>query len=198
MGMLRRLYKTGLDIVARLSKYAKETELLKQRLDAMTAVPQYQRGYELWSDGRPKTFCNLAAWYLLDNKLPKTQYGPFTDQFSYNIKPMLRDGLYKNVTYTPLDIAVVNIINTGTKCVSPQTAQELANKGIPVMGICGSHGKEHVVVVRPDSDNYQTMRGPLISQCGWECGSWYVSDPRCWGSTWYALRILWVVFDEHK
>jgi hypothetical protein len=198
MGILKRLYKTGIDIAAQLSRYAKQTQLLKERLDAMVEVPQYQRGYEHWADGRAKTFCNLAAWYLLDSHIPETHYGPFTEQYNVNIEPMLRDGTYKNVLMTPLDIAVVNIIKREIKCVGPQTAQELANKGVPVMGICGSQGKEHVVIVRPNSDGYQTMRGPLISQCGWECGTWYVNDARCWGPTWYALRILWVVFDEHK
>lgn len=196
MGFIKRIYETSRDVVARLMKYQKETDLLKSRLDMMINVPQWQAGFETWSDGTPKTFCNLAAWYLLDDTLPTTKYGPYIPAYHKNITPMLRSQNPWNITITPLDVAVANIIAHELKLVDPEDAQILANKGVPVMGICAH--PSHVVIARPDSDTYNPVRGPLISQCGIKCGTYYTNDPWCFGSNWASLKLYWVVFDERK
>jgi hypothetical protein len=194
MGVFKRLYERGVDVADRLNNYQRKTDLLRGRLDAMTLVPQWQAGYERWSDGRPKTFCNLAVWYTLDDTLPVTKYGPFCEAYHKNLTPMFVDGNSFNVTHTTLDVAIVNIMGNDVKYVAPDTAQDLANRGIPVMGICSN--PEHVVMVRPDSDTYIQKRGPLISQCGVKCGTFYTWSDWCFGEAWYHKRILWVVFDD--
>lgn len=193
MGLLSLIKRT----VARISG---SVDVLKTRLDAAIVRPEYQRGYEKWPDGREKTFCNLMAWYLLDNRLPLTKYGPFVGAYDYNLLPMLRGGDPKNITETPIPLAYDKIVcdlRIGSfvdRVVDPKKAQDLANQGIPVMAICKKPKWQHVAIVYPTAERYDSTRGPVVAQAGWVNGVMHINSPFCWGADWKGKGIIFVVF----
>jgi hypothetical protein len=186
-----------------IARIVGDVDVLKLRLDTAIARPEYQRGWEKWPDGREKTFCNLMAWYLLDNRLPLTKYGPFVGAYVYNLIPILRDGVAKNITNTTIDVAYDRVaadLRTRKfidKAVSPQKAQELANRGIPVMAICKRPKWAHVAIVYPDSEHYDSKRGPKMAQAGWVNGVMYINNPFCWGAEWKGKGIIFAVFKKY-
>lgn len=177
--------------------------LMKKVAIAVVTDPKYQRGAQHWSDGSPKTFCNIAfwdaacrvEWWKQDDKIFDRYIGTQNDVFNYDLSPMFKDGDSKNILMTTIPYAYMQCQIAADKGVirelTPKQAQERANQGVLVMGIAPKPQSGHVVGVWPTNMPFDPILGPKIFQAGWyNIYDVYISDSRCWGPEWtrYFVR----------
>jgi len=193
MSFLSRTFKRF--VAARLTK---EAERLFDVLTAAVKIPNYKRGFDFWSDGRPKTYCNYLALDVLDSRCTKKYTGTFIDVFDYDIRIALLNEDFAQYLMTPLQTSYTKIqqavLQNRATDVSPQAAQELANFGIPVLVMSSLY--DHMAIVCPNSEVYDRTRGPKIAQAGWYNGIFYMASSEAFGAKWSDSEIRYVVFQK--
>ena len=143
--------------------------------------PQYQRGYDKWPDGTPKTYCNICG----------TAVG---ETLGCDMRSFYRDHDIKNKMRSPLKVIYQQLLDDGVKQTNARTAQSLANIGYFV--IAWSAKQDHVVMICPDTEEYNAKRGPRIIQAGWWNTETYMSDSQSFGSKWNDPEIKYFVPGE--
>lgn len=165
--------------VQRLMQCAKHAVTLKH----------YMAGYECWSDGKPKTFCNVFARKFMTGSLGRDLYDnvvlPGFEWLNHDLSAVAPDGLHVLYYNTPiprmmracLDAANAGLIDE----VSEDAAQRLANVGRVVFGICDWPGWNHEFLVYPGDVNQEIriFQQGLYPLCGQP-----ISHPYCFGKDW--------------
>jgi hypothetical protein len=151
-------------------------------LDGNVTKPQYQKGYEKWGNGKPKTYCNIFA----------VKIGAL---LGYDMRSFFKDHDPAN-EYNTVMTQIYNQLNVEVQSIPSSAAQGLANIGELVIVWSASH--EHAAVVSPDVEPYDENRGPLVVQAGWYNGKMYMSSPKCFGKIWTDPEIKYFVPKEVK
>jgi len=172
--------------------------------------------------GRGSTYCNVSIYDLLDSRCNsvwwnKIKVGETTEvnlpmggvisAYNYDISPVLPGRSYNNILNAPIPFVYQKCIDEngrGTRLVTPEKAQSLANAGIPVMIISKKYN--HVAVVCPDLvwsiekgkmvfQNYDPDLGCFTGNAGENNDYMYMSDKRGFGAiNWKDEEILYVQF----
>ena len=104
-----------------------------------------------------KTFCNIATCQIV--KATGTTTNGLIDA---NGNPNLANADAKSLANSP-----------AWHPVTPEEAQNLANKGVTVVGVLPEEGHGHIVTVRPEmipGDQDVAAHGPLVSNIGAHVG----------------------------
>jgi hypothetical protein len=156
---------------------------MREVMRSMIEKPEYQRGFDHWDDETPKTYCNICG--VATGKL-----------LGFNMRSFYRNHDEANEMRSPLAEIYQQLIDDGIKQVDAKTAQSLANIGCFVIGWSAKY--DHVVMVCPDTEDYNAKRGPLIIQAGWWNTEVYISDPKSFGNYWRDPEIKYFVPEEAK
>jgi hypothetical protein len=173
---------------------------LAEALDYAVKLPYYQRGYEKWSDGTPKTFCNVLARKFLLGNFDYGLYDIYKDSgytwLNYDIQQVFTDmsvtsALFGVNTTGAYRLAKNAVEENRVKQLTPEEAQEKANNGTPIWGVYPGHE----VIVYPDDNDYDSNLGPKVAQAGGvNFSGKYISHKYCWGEKWKDLDILFIQF----
>jgi hypothetical protein len=162
------------------NKMSTKAGKLIQILFDTVILPQFQKGYRNWPDGRPQTYCNMFAYAV-------------AQRLGFDLSPLLRDGNMDNINYTTVE-AAYNRACKEAKSVSAKEAQAIANTGIMV--VMWSAKIDHVAVICPDANKYDEQKGPLTVQAGWYNGEMYANDIKGFGGRWTDPEIKYFVLKE--
>jgi hypothetical protein len=193
MGIMTFLSKTFRNLINQ--RLNEDAQYLKAVLDKAVRLPQYQRGFERWSNNQPKTYCNILALDVLDSSSPRKYLGTAIDAFRYDIRIALRGNDLENLLSTPLHESYTRIMQGVAQGratdVSAREAQAFANSGRPVLVMSAKY--DHMAIVYPDPMPWDDLRGPKIAQAGWYNGVFYISDFRSFGKLWGDPEIRYIV-----
>jgi hypothetical protein len=120
-----------------------------------------QPGYPDDNGNLDTTWCNRAAERIISEKDYDTS--PFLNNDPYSGEPSINWTDANSMARNAAEAAERGEIQE----VTAQKAQELANKGVPVLGAQDRGTKTgHVGVVAPSNETYDPSKGPLIGQAG--------------------------------
>jgi hypothetical protein len=148
-------------VVNELSGANQAKELLKE-IKKVINQPDTQPGYPTETDppSTDTTWCNRAAERILS-------------ELGYDTSSILNDAPGTNkpsIGWTNANAMADNAAkakeNGVIQEVSPEKAQELANKGVPVIALQNNNTAGHAGVVAPSDQSYDSSKGPLIGQAG--------------------------------
>jgi hypothetical protein len=203
--------ETGTDVPDKIDEDEKAEEEKKIRvkrlaeaLDYAVKLPYYQRGYQKWSNGKPKTFCNVLARKFLLGNFDYGLYNNYKDPkyfwLNYDIQLVFTDMSIQKAVYGVNTTGAYNLAQKAIQAkrvegLTPVQAQEEANNGVPVWAVYPGHE----LIVYPDSGEYNKELGPKVAQAGGvNFSNKYISHRYCWGKNWKNLDILFIKFPLRK
>lgn len=176
--------------------------------------------------GRDVSYCNLTTYDLFDSRCRAVWWnsirvgeservdlpmGNVIQAFDYDLAPVMPDGRIDNILNAPIPVVYDNCLKEhgrGTWLLAPEDAQQLANRGIPIMIISKKYN--HVAIACPALEwdikkgqmvyqDYDYNRGVFTGNAGENNDFMFMSDPRGFGAVdWKDTEILYVQFKLYE
>jgi hypothetical protein len=165
--------------------FKQQRQLLIRRLDRWLSLKQYFKGSEQWADGRPKTWCNVAARDFIDSEYHSPlSKGGLCSWYNLDIS-VLGDTPRNLILCTPIPkyLKLVGDAYLAMKLdlLSPSYAISLAQLGIPihVINLTGTHE----AILHPSSKMLTptTAQSIIVAQHGEKSGILSAYDQMSFG-----------------